>query len=429
MIGLKRNLGLVEIIFYGVGVILGAGIYALIGQGAGLAGNSLWMAFVIGALVASFTGLSYAELSSLFPKAAAEYVYVKKAFGLKVLAFLIGWLVVVTGVTAVATVSLGFAGYFKALFGTPIVITAIALIIAMSYINFIGIKESSRLNIIFTLIEASGLVIIIFLAIFHFENIVKVDYLEMANGMKGVLSAAALMFFAYLGFEHIANVAEETRRPEKILAKAFIFSIVITTVLYVLTSIAVVSIADYAELGNSESPLAFAVSKTILGSHAPTVMSAIALFATSNTVLVMMIATTRVLYGVGRDGSLPKFLSVIHKSRRTPHFAILTVMTASIILLFFGKIDFVANLTSLGSFIVFTLVNGSLIWMRFRYPKLKRPFKSPVNIGNFPVLAFLGLTTAVFMMFQFKPEIVLYTTILIFSGLIIYQIVQKKFIG
>lgn len=426
MVRLKRELGLFEATVYGVGIILGAGIYALIGEAAGLTGNSVWLSFVVGAVVASFTGLSYAELATMMPKAAAEYIYLRKA-GSKLLGFLIGWLIIFTGVVSAATVALGFAGYFHGLFGPPIILTAIILIGILSYINFLGIKESSRFNVIFTAVEVVGLLIVIILGLTVFGK-AQVDYLEMTNGTKGLLAAAALVFFAYIGFEDIANISEETRNPKKVLAKAFILAVLITTLLYVLTSIAAVSLAGAKELSESKSPLAVAASKTFLGDKAFTVLSYIALFATANTVLVILIVGARMMYGMSRGGSLPKILGVVHRIRGTPHIAIIVLMLFAILFVFFGEIGIVANITSLGAFITFGLVNGSLIWLRFKYPKMNRSFKTPVNIGKFPVLAFLGLVTCIFMIFQFNIEIMLYTGVAMASGLIVYQLVERKII-
>ncbi|MBI1978869.1 MAG: amino acid permease [Candidatus Aenigmarchaeota archaeon] len=425
-IGLKRELGLFETTVYGIGIILGAGIYALIGEAAGLTGNSVWLSFVVGALVASFTGLSYAELATMMPKAAAEYNYLKKA-GSKVLSFLIGWLILFTGVAAAAAVALGFAGYFHGLFGFPIILIAIILIAALSYINFMGIKESSRFNIIFTAVEVFGLIAVIILGFTAFGK-TQINYLEFSNGTKGLLSAAALVFFAYLGFEEIANISEEARRPKKILAKAFIIAVVITTILYILTSVAAVTLADSKELSSSKSPLAVAVSKTFLGNNAFTIMSYIALFATANTVLVMLIVGSRMMYGMSKGGALPKLLGIVHKIRGTPHIAVIVVMLFSMIFVFVGEITIVANITSLGAFITFGLVNGALIWLRFKYPKMDRPFKTPVNIGKFPILAFLGLLTCIFMIFQFSFTVMLYTAVAMAAGLILYQLIERKII-
>src|SRR3989338_9452863 len=158
---LKKEIGLFEAILYGVGIILGAGIYALIGKGAGIAGNALWLSFLIGAVIATFTGFSYAELSSMYPKEAAEFVYTKHAFRRKILPFIVEWIMLFTVTISAATVALGFAGYWSFLFGGNIALIALMLIIAMSLINYFGIKESAKYNDISTIIETFGLVAII----------------------------------------------------------------------------------------------------------------------------------------------------------------------------------------------------------------------------------------------------------------------------
>ena len=195
---LKRALGLFEVTVYGVGIILGAGIYALIGQAAGISGNALWLSFLIGAVIASLTGLSYAELGTMYPKEAAEYVYTKKAFRNKLFPFLVGWLIIVTGMVVSATVALGFGGYFHAITGIAPVLGAILLLIGCTALNFWGIKESAKFNVVFTAVEMIGLLIII---AFGVKFVGSVDYFEMPNGFVGVLSAAVLIFFAYVGFE------------------------------------------------------------------------------------------------------------------------------------------------------------------------------------------------------------------------------------
>jgi APA family basic amino acid/polyamine antiporter len=430
---LKRELGLFEATIYGVGIILGAGIYALIGKAAGLAGNSLWLSFLIGASIASFTGLSYAELSTLFPKAAAEYVYVRKAFGSRFLAFLLGWLIVFTGIVSASTVALGFSGYFKDLFYLGknlinekflLILISLALIAILSFINFLGIKESAKFNTIFTFVEAFGLIFIIAIALPH---IGKVNYFEMPRGIKGVFSAAALIFFAYIGFEDIANIAEETKNPKKILPKAFILAILITTFLYVLTSLATVSLANWRDLGLSDAPLAFAASQ-FLGKNAYLVISFIALFATTNTVLIILIVTSRMLYGMAREKSLPEILALVHKKTRTPWIAVITTMIFAMIFVFIGDIAIIANLTSLAAFITFTAVNLSLIWLRYTMPKMPRAFRVPLNIGNYPLIAFFGIFSTLFMIFQFDLELILAGLAIIALGAIFYFVFRKKLI-
>jgi len=420
-LSLKRQIGLFGATSYGVGIILGAGIYALIGPAAGIAGNSVWISFIIGALISSFTGLSYAELSAMFPKAAAEYVYVKRAFKNELLAFLTGWLIIFTGAVSASTVALGFASYFKALFDHPIIFTALILIMLLSFLNFCGIEESSRVNILFTAIEIAGLLLIIFLGTSRFG---EVNYFETPS-VPGIFAAAALMFFAYLGFEDIVNIAEETKNPEKTLPRALILSIIITAMFYVLVALSTVSLVSWKNLGASDAPLAYAAS-TVMGANAFSVVSYIALFATANTVLIISIVGSRMIYGMSKDGALPPILSKVHFKTRAPWIAILCIMIFSMFFVLFGDIKLVASITSLGVFITFALVNLSLMWLRYKKPELKRPFKVPINIGKFPIIAFLGLISCALMVTQFDLNAVLFGAFVLGLGVLIYIIYKKK---
>ena len=272
---LKRDLGLLEVTLSGVGIILGAGVYVLIGQAAGLAGNAIWLAFGLSAIMALLTGLSYAELSSMFPKAGAEYDYVTNAFNAR-LAFVIGWLVFLSGVLAAATVALGFAGYFSALTSTPMLISAIVLLIVLTTLLLYGVKETARVAVISTLIEVSGLVIIIAIGLPHLGS---VDYGEMPLGYSGLFAASALIFFAYQGFESMVKFSEETKKPETTVPKALILALAISVILYVLVSLSVVSVLGWQQLAVSNAPFADVVS-AILGPDAAIIIAIIALFAT-----------------------------------------------------------------------------------------------------------------------------------------------------
>jgi APA family basic amino acid/polyamine antiporter len=410
---------------YGVGIILGAGIYALVGEAAGVAGNAVWMSFVIGAVVSIFTGLSYAELSAMYPKTAAEYVYVRKAYGNRFLAFLIGWLILFTGIASAATVALGFAGYFKSMFSHPTMLVAVILLALLSYVNFIGIKESSKFNILFTFIEIIGLIIVIVLGIGSFG---KANLLDAPNGFKGVVTATSLIFFAYIGFEEIVSLAEETKNPKRNIPMALMTSIPIITTLYILVSLAAVSLVDWQVLGKAEAPLALAVS-SVLGSTGSTVISFIALFSTMSTVLIILIVTSRMIYGMSHDRALPKFLSLVHKKRKTPWVAIIVTMMLSILFMLIGKIDTLASITSMGAFISFAVVNLSLIWLRISKPKLHRPFRVPLNIGNFPVLSFLGLLFCMFMILQFDYGLLMMGLVIVIAGAAVYKIRKEKIVG
>ncbi len=419
---MRREIGLFELTSWGVGIILGAGIYVLVGEAAGIAGNSVWLSFILGALVATLTGLSYAELSSIFPKEAAEYVYVKIACGCEILSFIIGWLIILTGIISVSTVALGFGGYFQSLFGFPGVLVAVVLIVLLSFVNFSGIKESTRMNILFTFVEVAGLALIILIGI---GSVGKVNLLEAPNGLSGILSASALIFFAYLGFEDIVNVAEETKNPEKTIPKALITAILITTSLYILVAVVAVSLADWKALGETSAPLAFVASKA-LGENMFTVLSIIALFATGNTVLIMLVVGSRMIYGMANEGAFPRVLSKLHLKTSTPWLAILVTMVFSILFVFLGNLELVASLTSFGAFVTFAFVNISLIYIRYRKTELKRPFKVPLNLGRFPITGFLGLLSCLFLILQFSPTVILSGALFLISGLILYKLSKIK---
>jgi APA family basic amino acid/polyamine antiporter len=251
-----------------------------------------------------------------------------------------------------------------------------------------------------------------------------VNYFE-APSISGVFAAAALMFFAYLGFEDIVNIAEETRNPEKNLPRALILSIIITAVFYVLVGLSVVSLASWETLGVSDAPLSYAASM-VLGTNAFSIMSYIALFATANTVLIISIVGSRMIYGMAKDAALPSFLSKVYYKTKAPWIAILCVMVFSMFFIFLADIQLVASITSFGVFITFALVNLSLIWLRYRKPELKRSFRVPLSIGRFPVISFLGLMSCLLMITQFDLYVVSFGAVILGLGALIHIISNKK---
>lgn len=390
---LKRTLSLFEVTASGVGIILGAGIYALIGIASSYAGNTLWLSFLIAAVIAAFTGLSYAELSSIFKSNSAEYNYTKKAFNRK-LALVIGIFVIFSGILSAATVSIGFSNYLNALTGLPILVFAGLLIVFLSLINFTGIKLATKVVIGATFLEVFGLLVIIVLGIKYWGT---VDLLSFDFGLKGVLQATALIFFAYMGFEGIVKLSEETKDPRKNIPKALIFSLVITTVLYILVAISAVSIMGHEKLSLSTAPLA-EVASIPLGQIAFVILAVIALFSTMNTVLLSLVASSRMTYGLAKEQVLPKKLGEIHPKTNTPWFAILLTAIIGLILLFFKNIETIANITNITLFVTFASVNASLLVLRFKknHPKIR--FKAPLNIGRFSITAFLGLIFSIVML-------------------------------
>jgi basic amino acid/polyamine antiporter, APA family len=255
--GLRRHSGLIGLTAYGVGTILGAGIYALIGEAASLAGDGLWLSFLLGARIAALTGLSDAELTTTFPRAGAEFEFVWQAIGKTWLAFLVGWILRLSIAASASTVALGFAEYFHALTGSPVVVTAVALLVLLSAVSFVGVRESTSANIVFTFIEACGLVLLIAAALGASGRLRPT--LVLTN-WPGIYEATALILFAYLGFEDIANAADETVAPERTIPVAILLSIVLTAILYVGVALASLALVPPARLAASSAPLADALA-------------------------------------------------------------------------------------------------------------------------------------------------------------------------
>lgn len=416
---LKRELNLFLLTAYGVGIILGAGIYVLVGIAAGSAGNAIWLSFIIGSLLAMFSGLSYAELSSIYPKEAAEYYYIEKTIGNKMFAFLIGWSAIVAELFAAAAVALGFANYLASFVQLSPVIIAILLICLIGTINFIGIKQSAIVNLIFTAAETLGLLIIIFLG-FYSGNVFRINYLDYPS-LAGIFYAAALIFFAFIGFEDVVNVAEETKHASKIVPKALILSLLISTLIYVLVGIAAVSLVPYQQLAKARAPLALAASK-VFGSNAFSMLSLFALMSTFNTVLILNIVTSRMIWGMAADGSFPKILSSIHKKTRTPHYSIFLTTLATLAFILFEEIGLVAEVTNFFIFLVYASVNLCLIVSRIKSPRIVRPFKAPLNIGNHSLVPYFGLATSAILLVFLKPDSIIIGLVALLAGFLYYKI-------
>jgi len=421
---LKRHMGLFQLTMYGVGLTLGAGIYVLIGEAAGFAGNSMWISFGLAAIVAIFAGLSYAELTTLFPRAAAEYVFVKNAFKSEFIGFLIGWLTAITSMIVGATVALGFGGYFAQFLDIPITLSAISLLGGLSLVSFIGIRQSAWANTIFALVTITGLGIIIFLG-FTYEVTEPVDYFESPTGMTGIILAFVLIFFAFIGFEDMANVAEEVKRPKKTLPRAIILSIIITAVIYILVSLSSVRILNWDDLSQSAAPLADVATRG-LGIEGGITMSAIALFATASTVLITLVAGARILYGMAKSGSLPSIFSRVHSKTGTPWVAVIGIFVTSVTFAFIGDIVIVANIVVFAIVITFAMINLSVILLRYVRPDEIRPFRVPLNVGKFPILPLFGFIITVYMALQFELEIILAGVGIIGAGCIFYLVYNKQ---
>lgn len=393
---LKRTLGLASLSFYGVGLILGAGIYSILGEAAGIAGEGLWLAFLVASVTALLTGLSYAELSTMFPRAGAEYVYLGKAWPRhRWIAGGIGWMLVASGTATAAAVALSFGGYTTLFLNVPPWIVAAALLLVVTAVNAVGVREASWANIVFTLIEAGGLVAVIVIG----ARDPQFGRALLAAPSGGTLLAAGVIFFAYLGFEEIANLAEEAKHPGRDLPRAVLVAMAVSSVLYVLVALAAVALRPPADLAASASPLADTVREA-----APWLVGAlggVALFATANTALITVMVASRMLFGMARDRDAPAPLARTASERATPLPALLAVMAGALALLTVGGLALIASVASVMALTAFGAVNLALIRLRYTQPDAERPFRVPGRIGRLPVLPALGAAAVLLVLTRF----------------------------
>lgn len=420
MSSLKRVLGLTTLSFYGVGMILGAGIYSLIGKAAGGAGESVWISLIIAAFVALLAGLSYAELAALDSRVGGEYIYLRKAFpNSKWIAQTIGLMMVFAGLTTCSAVALSFAGYFQQFIILPHIVIAFGLIFIFSVINFIGISTASWVNILFTLIEISGLLIFIW-----FGQQSPNFYNSLSPTISSAtFSTSALIIFAYFGFENIVNFSEETIDPSKNIPNAILVSIFVSTVLYVLVALSALALLPLEKLIISEAPLSDAL--TTISPRMAGMLGAIALFATANTVLISLVTCSRILLGMSRDSSLHVSFSQLSSKRKTPWFAILICLIAATFLLPLGEVDTLANISSFSTMAAFLSVHIALIRLRFIEPNIPRPFRIPLNFYSLPLIPTIGFILTAILLLQFEKTVYLIGGSYLAFLLVVIFVVEK----
>lgn len=356
----------------------------------------------------------------MFPRSSAEYEYVKNAMGDRI-AFVIGWMIILSAVISSTTVAVGFSNYLDVIWKLPHILSAIALITALSFVIFVGIKESALVAILFTSIESAGLLIITFIGIPYYGT---VNYLEAPLGLNGIFASAALIFFAFLGFEEIVKLSDEAKEPHKTIPKGIILAMIISTTLYMLVAFSSVSILGWQGLSQTNAPFS-QIAYTVLGTNGSFLLSIIALFATSNTVLLMILAGSRIVYGMSQSRSIPPVFSKVHYKTRTPWIAIILIGIASIGFLFIGEIDFLASVTNYTLFASFIFINASAVILRYTSPNIERPFKMPLNIKGIPILSILGIITCIVLLVNLEYNAIILGTILTAIGFLISFLKRK----
>ena len=398
---LARTMGLFSLIVYGVGDMVGAGIYVTIGDAAAAMGNAVWLAFLASMVAATLTGLSYASIASRYPRAAGAAYVTQRAFRLPLLAYVVGLATTASGLTSMAAGANGFARELATLVGgIPSWAVILAFLGTLGIINFWGIRESMWANLVCTAVEVGGLVFVIAVGMKYWGS---VDYFQTptrdgstaAPGALLVLNGAVLTFFSFIGFEDMLNVTEEVKDPVRTVPKALIGALAIATVLYVSMSITAVSVVDYRQLADRKlgAPLAQITSKATPW-LSPWVFTMITLFAVTNTALINYIMGSRLLYGMARHGLLPAPLGRVHRTRRTPHVAVLTLLVVVITLALSGGVPQLASATSLLLLSCFVVVNIALIVLKRRPGEPPGGFEVPIVIPALGALVCAALIAA-----------------------------------
>ena len=373
---LHRVMGPWLLLLFIVGDILGTGIYALTGQVAKQVGGAVWLPFLVAFVVALITAFSYLELVTKYPRAAGAALYTHRAFGIHFVTFIVAFAVMCSGITSASTASRAFAANMSHAFslnmaGVGITIVGLVFMAAVAAINFRGVGESVKANVILTCVELTGLLIIIFIGLWAIglgqgdvSRVMQFKTAPDGSFIWPVIAATTLAFFAMVGFEDSVNMAEETKDPVNTFPKILLIGLFITGLIYVLVSISAITLVPPEQLGEGETPLL-----KVVQAGAPNfplgIFGFITMFAVANSALINMLMASRLVYGMSREHVLPTVLGKVHATRRTPYIAIgFTTLLAFGLITFVGEVPALGGTTALLLLCVFTVVNVAVLVLR-----------------------------------------------------------------
>lgn len=434
---LKKTMGPFTLTALGVGAIIGTGIFVVIGQGAGFAGPGVILAFVLAGVTCAFSALSYAELASAVPVSGSAYTFSYATLG-EVVAFIIGWDLILEYGVSVAAVAVGWGGnvneFLKATFdytlpdaiakspseGGVFNIPAVVVVLGISVLLTLGTSESARANLIMVVIK---IVILLFFIVTALTAFTSANFDPFApDGIGGIARASSVIFFAYIGFDAVSTASEETKNPGRDLPIAIIASLVISTILYVAVAFAAVGVAPVKTLAESDAPLSTALREGAGIPWAGAVLSLGALIAITSVVLVIMYGQTRIFFAMCRDGLLPRRLAKVHPRFGTPArltlgFGVLIAILAALV-----PLDVIVELTNIGTLFAFVLVNIGVIVLRRTRPEMKRTFRVPFV----PVFPIVGVLLCGYLLVQLPWETWVRFVIWLAIGLIIYFTYSRR---
>jgi APA family basic amino acid/polyamine antiporter len=428
---LRRAVGALDLTALGIGAIIGTGIFVIIGEAIGDSGPAVVISFVLAGVTCVFSALSYAELASSIPVSGSAYTYAYATMG-ELLAWIIGWDLVLEYGVSVAAVAVGWGAYFVELLdslfgitlsdaislppgeGGEVNIPSFVLVLAAAALLISGVRQSARTNTVMVITKIAVLLFFIVVAFSaftgdHFSNFAP-------HGFGGIETAAALIFFAYIGFDAVSTGSEETKRPQRDLPIAIIGSLVIATILYILVALAAVGALPASELAGDAAPLSTALSEGAGIGWGADIVSFGALVAISSVVLTMLYGQTRIAYSMCRDGLLPERLSTVWERTRTP--IILTVIFAVPIAVIAALLPLseIAKLVNIGTLFAFLIVNIAVIWLRRTKPDMERGFRVPFV----PVFPLIGAALCVYLMTKLDTETWIRFGVWLVVGVLLY---------
>ena len=424
--GLKKALGPLQLLALGVGAIIGAGLFSLTGiAAANHAGPAVTLSFVVAAFGCAFAGLCYSEFSTMIPIAGSAYTYSYATMG-ELMAWIIGWDLVLEYAVGAATVAVSWSGYMRSLLqdwgihldprwmNSPFTnitlasgehvhgivnLPAIFVVVCVSILLIIGIQESARANAVIVALKVSVVLLFILFGWAYIQTRNYHPYIPPNTGefghfgLSGILRGAGIVFFAFIGFDAVSTAAQEARRPQKDMPIGIIGSLALCTVLYVLFAHTLTGIVPYMEL-NTEAPVAVAVNHTGLYWLMTAIKLAI-LAGYTSVILVMLLGQSRVFYSMSNDGLLPKLFCDVHPRFRTPWRSNLLFMCFVGLFAALAPIQIVGEMTSIGTLFAFVLVCAGILIMRRTHPHLPRPFRTPLV----PIVPILGILSCLALMF------------------------------
>jgi basic amino acid/polyamine antiporter, APA family len=412
---LNRTVGALDLTALGIGAIIGTGIFVIIGEAITQSGPAIVISFVLAGVTCIFSALAYAELASTLPVSGSAYTYAYATMG-ELLAWIIGWDLILEYGVSVAAVAVGWGAYFvelmDSLFGVTISdsislppgeggdfnVPAFLLVLAVAALLISGIRQSARSNTVMVIVKLLVLLFFIVVAFSAFNGDHFSDFAP--NGFSGIETAAALIFFAYIGFDAVSTGSEETKRPQRDLPIAIVGSLVIATVIYILVSVAAVGALPADQLAGQDAPLAVALSEGAGIAWGADIVTFGALVAITSVVLTILFGQTRVAFSMCRDGLMPERLATVWERTRTP--VLLTVVFAVPIALLaaFVPLTEIAELVNIGTLFAFFIVNIAVIWLRRTKPDMERGFRVPLV----PVVPLIGAALCVYLMTKLPAE-------------------------